>query len=72
MVNGSAADIKVLFWYGDPCIAGPCVGQIVEGCSDGLLRSLKEDQCLPQSWIFGKVSVLYLKHTRIKMEYRLS
>lgn len=64
MVNGSAAASKVLFGYGSPCIAGPYMGQIMEGYSDGLLQSLREDQCLPQSWIFGKILVLYLKQTQ--------
>ena len=39
---------------------------------DGLLRSLKEDQCLPRSRIFGEILVLYLKHTLVQTEYRLS
>lgn len=43
------------------------MGQIVEGYSDGLLQSLKEDPCLPQSGIFGKMFVLYLKHILTKL-----
>ena len=72
MVNGSAAAMKILFWYRNPCIAGPYTGQIVEGYSDGLLQSLKADKCLPQSGIFGKILVLYLKHILTKIEYQLS
>lgn len=43
------------------------MGWIVEGYSDGLLQSLKEDPCLPQSGIFGKMFVLYLKHILTKL-----
>lgn len=59
MANGSAAVMKVVLWYqGNPCLAGCYVGLLMEAYSYGLLRSIEEDECLPQSPIFARILVL--------------